>query len=99
MVIQGPPGTGKSQTIVNLIAAAAAQGKRVLLVSEKMAALDVVKRRLDAAGLEALCLELHSNHSNKKAVLDELKRTVGRNGLAATAGGNGVERLSAARIG
>src|ERR1017187_6118208 len=47
MVIQGPPGTGKSQTIVNLIAGAVALGTRVLFVSEKMAALDVVKRGLD----------------------------------------------------
>jgi hypothetical protein len=85
MVVQGPPGTGKSQTIVNLIAAAAGQGKRVLFVSEKMAALDVVKRRLDAVGLGALCLELHSNRSHKKAVLDELKRTVSRNGIRVSA--------------
>ena len=59
MVVQGPPGTGKSQTIVNLIAGAVAAGKRVLFVSEKMAALDVVKRRLDKIGLGGPCLELH----------------------------------------
>jgi very-short-patch-repair endonuclease len=82
MVIQGPPGTGKSQTIVNLIAAAAGEGKKVLFVSEKMAALDVVKRRLDKAGLGAMCLELHSNRSNKKTVLEELKRSVGRGSAA-----------------
>jgi very-short-patch-repair endonuclease len=75
MVIQGPPGTGKSQTIVNLIACAVAQGKRVLFVSEKMAALDVVKRRLDRVGLGAACLELHSNRTNKKTIIDELRQT------------------------
>lgn len=75
MVIQGPPGTGKSQTIVNLIAGAVAQGKRVLFVSEKMAALDVVKRRLDRAKLGAACLELHSNRTNKKTIIEELRRT------------------------
>jgi len=75
MVVKGPPGTGKSQTITNIIAAAAAQGKRVLFVAEKMAALDVVHRRLQAVGLGPLTLELHSNKANKRAVLDELKRT------------------------
>lgn len=76
MVIQGPPGTGKSQTITNIIAEAVAQGKRVLFVAEKMAALEVVKRRLDAVGLGAACLELHSQKSSKRAVLDELNRTL-----------------------
>jgi len=76
LVIQGPPGTGKSQTITNLMAQAIAEGKKVLFVSEKMAALEVVKRRLDELGLGAPCLELHSHKTNKKAVLDELKRTL-----------------------
>ncbi|WP_090645995.1 DUF3320 domain-containing protein [Asticcacaulis taihuensis] len=75
LVIKGPPGTGKSQTITNIIAAAAARGKKVLFVSEKMAALDVVHRRLKAVGLGPLTLELHSNKINKRAVLEELKRT------------------------
>lgn len=76
MVIQGPPGTGKSQTITNLIAEAIAADKTVLFVSEKMAALEVVKRRLDAIGIGDACLELHSNKTNKKAVLEELRRTL-----------------------
>lgn len=76
LVIQGPPGTGKSQTITNLIAEFVARGKRVLFVAEKMAALDVVKRRLDSVHLGNACLELHSHKANKKAVLDELKRTM-----------------------
>lgn len=75
MVIQGPPGTGKSQTIANIIAAALGDGKRVLFVAEKMAALEVVKRRLDATGVGDACLELHSNKANKRALLDELRRT------------------------
>ncbi len=75
MVIQGPPGTGKSQTIVNLIAGALAGGKRILFVAEKMAALDVVKRRLDRVGLGAACLELHSNRTNKKSIIEELRST------------------------
>ena len=76
LVIQGPPGTGKSQTIANVIATAVGDGKRVLFVAEKMAALEVVKRRLENVGLGELCLELHSNKANKKAVLEELDRTM-----------------------
>ena len=75
LVIQGPPGTGKSQTIANIIGEAVADGKTVLFVSEKMAALEVVKRRLDQAGLGEACLELHSNKANKKLFLSELRRT------------------------
>ncbi|MHB8876007.1 MAG: DUF3320 domain-containing protein [Myxococcaceae bacterium] len=68
-VLQGPPGTGKSQTIANLIAATLAKGRSVLFVSEKMAALEVVHRRLKEVGVEDFCLELHSHKSNKKEVL------------------------------
>ena len=75
LVVKGPPGTGKSQTITNIIAAAAARGKKVLFVAEKMAALEVVHRRLQQAGLGPLALELHSNKVNKRTVLDELRRT------------------------
>lgn len=75
LVIQGPPGTGKSQTIANVIASAVADGKTVLFVAEKMAALEVVKRRLDSTGVGVACLELHSNKANKRAVLEELRRT------------------------
>ena len=76
LVLQGPPGTGKSQTITNIIAEAIGDGKTVLFVSEKMAALDVVKRNLDDVGLGDACLELHSHKTRKKAVLDELERTM-----------------------
>ncbi len=75
LVIQGPPGTGKSQTIANVIASAVADGKTVLFVAEKMAALDVVKRRLDATGVGDACLELHSSKANKRGLLEELRRT------------------------
>ena len=76
LVIQGPPGTGKSQTITNLIGEALARGKTILFVAEKMAALEVVKRRLDSVHLGDACLELHSHKTNKRAVLDELRRTL-----------------------
>ncbi|NBB85644.1 MAG: DUF4011 domain-containing protein, partial [Bacteroidetes bacterium] len=76
LVIQGPPGTGKSQTIANVIAEAIGQNKTVLFVSEKMAALEVVKRRLDNIHLGDACLELHSHKTRKKDVLQELERTL-----------------------
>ncbi len=71
-VLEGPPGTGKSETIGNIIAHNLASGRKVLFVSEKMAALEVVHRRLRKLGLGRFCLELHSNHANKRAVLDQL---------------------------
>ena len=80
LVIEGPPGTGKSQTITNLIAAAMAQGKRVLFVAEKLAALEVVRSRLDAAGLGTFCLELHSHKSQKRKVLDEVQERLQKRG-------------------
>ena len=76
LVVQGPPGTGKSQTIANVIAAAARDGKTVLFVAEKMAALSVVHHRLVQVGLQDICLELHSRSASKKAVLAELSRTL-----------------------
>lgn len=75
IVIEGPPGTGKSQTITNLIAAALYNGKKVLFVSEKTAALEVVKRRMDKAGLGVFCLTSHqTNTTTKKQVLEDLKK-------------------------
>jgi hypothetical protein len=76
LVVQGPPGTGKSQTITNIIASAVKEGKTVLFVAEKMAALSVVHDRLVKVGLQDTCLELHSKSANKKAVLAELARTL-----------------------
>jgi hypothetical protein len=75
-ILHGPPGTGKSQTITNIIANALYRGKRVLFVAEKMAALEVVKKRLDDIGLSHFCLELHSNKARKTAVLQQLKAMV-----------------------
>jgi RecA/RadA recombinase len=72
--MQGPPGTGKSQTIANIIAECIAQGKSVLFVSDKMAALEVVYKRLGNVGVAHFCLELHSSKANKKEVVAELKR-------------------------
>jgi very-short-patch-repair endonuclease len=97
LLIQGPPGTGKSQTIANLIAAAVHDGKTVLFVAEKMAALEVVKRRLDQIGLGELCQELHSRHSNKRALLEELERTLRLGAPRQPAPGDRFEELAATR--
>ena len=73
-VMQGPPGTGKSQTIANIISECIARGKSVLFVSDKMAALEVVYKRLKEVGLDSFCLELHSSKANKQEVVAELMR-------------------------
>lgn len=75
-VLQGPPGTGKSQTIANIIAECLGQGKKVLFVSEKMAALDVVRKRLQAAGLDEFLLDLHDAKQNRREFVDELNQAV-----------------------
>ena len=74
-ILHGPPGTGKSQTITNIIADALYNGKKVLFVAEKMAALSVVQKRLADIGIAPFCLELHSNKSKKTTVLEQLKAT------------------------
>ena len=76
LVIIGPPGTGKSQTITNIIAAAMSRGHKVLFVSEKLAALEVVRRRLDRAGLGQFCLELHSHKTQKKKFLEDIRSRI-----------------------
>jgi len=75
-VLQGPPGTGKSQTITNIIAECLADGKKVLFVSEKLAALNVVYEKLKLAGLSEFCLELHSHKANKKDVIADICHTL-----------------------
>lgn len=73
LVIEGPPGTGKSQTITNLIAQALFDGKTVLFVAEKQAALDVVHRRVSQVGLGEFCLELHATKANRRAVMQSVR--------------------------
>ena len=89
-VLEGPPGTGKSQTITNLLARAIADGRRVLFVAEKRAALDVVTRRLDAIGLGPFCLDLHDKSSKPTVVRSQIRVAIDHQvavdaqGLAAT---------------
>ncbi len=75
-ILHGPPGTGKSQTITNMIANALYQGKRVLFVAEKMAALSVVQSRLEKLQLAPFCLELHSNKATKKHFLEQMEQVL-----------------------
>jgi very-short-patch-repair endonuclease len=78
LVIEGPPGTGKSQTITNAIAAAMHQGKSVLFVAEKLAALEVVQTKLEAAGLGDFCLAIHSDDASPRLVIESLRQRMDR---------------------
>ena len=74
LVVEGPPGTGKSQTITNILANALYAGKTVLFLADKLAALQVVKGRMDAAGLGEFCLELHSDKAQPKSIILSLQQ-------------------------
>jgi very-short-patch-repair endonuclease len=73
LAVEGPPGTGKSQTIVNAIASALAAGKKVLFVAEKLAALNVVKSRLEAIGLGEFILPLQAERSSREQVIEAIR--------------------------
>lgn len=75
-VLQGPPGTGKSQTITNIIAECLSDGKKILFVSEKLAALNIVYRNLNKAGLSDFCLQLHSHKAKKQTVIADICQTL-----------------------
>lgn len=83
-VMDGPPGTGKSQTIANMISQAVYEGRTVLFVSEKIAALEVVKARLEDAGLAEYLLELHSHKTARRKVAHALYKSLGRYPRAST---------------
>lgn len=61
MIVEGPPGTGKSQTIANLLAGSVVEGRSVLFVAQKRAAVDVVVSRLREVGLDHLVLDVHDD--------------------------------------
>ncbi len=94
LIIQGPPGTGKSQTITNIIADCLAQQKTVLFVAEKMAALDVVKNRLDEASIGNAVLELHSHKTNKQNVLQEIGKSIEYNKQSQTKAGGQTTNIN-----
>lgn len=78
LLIEGPPGTGKSQTIANIIVGAAAQGKKVLFVAEKRAAIEAVTSRLAEVDLVDLVLDLHQTTINKRHVAQQLSESLSR---------------------
>ncbi|MGI6726110.1 MAG: DUF4011 domain-containing protein [Christensenellales bacterium] len=92
-VLQGPPGTGKSQTITNIIAECLAAGKKVLFVSEKMAALEVVYKRLAEAQLSDYVLTLHSHKTSKKDIMDQLRKTLHLSRKKAKVGDEAAQKL------
>ncbi|AKA49909.1 hypothetical protein VO56_01375 [Mycoplasmopsis gallinacea] len=76
-VLQGPPGTGKSQTIINIITELIARNKKVLFVSEKQAALDVVYNKLHSNGLSDFVLAIHKiSDRNKKDIINDLHNSL-----------------------
>ncbi|MEL7531255.1 MAG: DUF4011 domain-containing protein, partial [Bacteroidota bacterium] len=76
VVIHGPPGTGKSQVIVNIIADAMAHGQKVLVVSQKRAALDVVYHRLSALGLHRFAMLVHDYRHDRNQIYQRLKSLI-----------------------
>lgn len=78
LAVEGPPGSGKSQTIVNVIANAMAAGQKVLFVAEKMAALEVVRSRIEDVGLGDYVLSLHATRSGREEVIKSVKNGLER---------------------
>ena len=76
LVVQGPPGTGKSQLIANLMADAAASGKRVLLVCQKRAALDVVQERLRQVGMAPFLALIHDFQDDRRALYAQIANQI-----------------------
>ncbi len=107
LVVKGPPGTGKSQTIANLIATLASDGRRVLFVAEKRAAIDAVVRRLDGVGLGSLILDAYDGAANKRgmarsfgerlAEFDAGMPGTDRSGMPSARGGGGTPAQRAER--
>lgn len=76
IVLHGPPGTGKSQVIVNLIAEGMAQGKKILIVSQKRAALDVVYKRLVALGLGRFAALVHDSQTDRLPIFQKIRQQI-----------------------
>ncbi|MDX2038318.1 MAG: DUF4011 domain-containing protein [Isosphaeraceae bacterium] len=93
LVLDGPPGTGKSQTIANIISEFLAANRTVLFVSEKAAALEVVKKRLEEKGLIDFCLDCHGREADKKAILKELGKCLELDAPARSEPTQPLERL------
>ncbi len=73
LLIEGPPGTGKSQTIVNMVADAIGRKKSLLVICQKQAALEVVKKRLEAEGLEDRIFMITDMNKDREPVLKAVR--------------------------
>ncbi len=76
LVVHGPPGTGKSQVIVNLITDAINQKKKVLVVCQKRAALDVVNQRLDGLGLSKFAALVHDEKNDRQKLYSKIQQLI-----------------------
>ena len=76
LALEGPPGTGKSQTIVNIIANAIADGKTVLFVAEKTTALEVVRSRLREVGLDKFVLPFQATRAGRAAIIESIRERI-----------------------
>ncbi|MFA6420452.1 MAG: AAA domain-containing protein [archaeon] len=76
LVVHGPPGTGKSQVITNMIADNLVRNKKILMVCEKKAALDVVKNRLASKGLNKYCLLVHDSNNDRNEIFTQITKTL-----------------------
>lgn len=74
--VKGPPGTGKSQLIVNMAADAMLAGKRVMVVCQKRAALEVVHARLADAGLADCAVLMDKESDNRRSVYRQMDRAM-----------------------
>jgi predicted ATP-dependent serine protease len=72
-VIHGPPGTGKSTVLTGIITTALANQRRVLMVCEKKAALDVIANRLDQLGLHHVYALIQDTTADRKAVVTKAR--------------------------
>jgi very-short-patch-repair endonuclease len=76
IVLHGPPGTGKSQVILNLISDALARGKKVLVCSQKRAALDVVFDRMNETGLGRFAALVHDYRADRNKIFERVRRQI-----------------------
>jgi hypothetical protein len=76
LVVEGPPGTGKSQTIVNMVADAIGCGRSLLVICQKQAALEVVRKRLEREQLSERIVMLTDVSLDREPVVRAIREQV-----------------------